>query len=329
MQNILNTTVDLKVGFSCNNDCLHCVVTEKRTAKDLSYEQIIGEIEHYLKDHKKINLVLTGGEYTIRPDATKILTALDKYKNEGKLAKIFLQTNGRALVDPLFARRCAQTIDYFLIAVHGHTQALHDHITGQPGSFLETIKGIQNLLDLIRDQVADIEIVTQTVISRINYTSLPAIFKFLNEFVKVKCGNLTFPHPMGSALSKDIVPTYTEIFPYINEAAEYCLKNGFNLNFEQLPLCVFNDFLQEKQRAKILGSCQQSKNKKLLGTDPGAGSQDKRLDYNYLLAQEYRKNSLCTSCPATIDCVGVWKEYPQLYPDKPWQINIPKAISAC
>ena len=40
--------VDLKVGFTCNNDCFHCVVTDKKSADDLTFEKVCDEIRFYI-----------------------------------------------------------------------------------------------------------------------------------------------------------------------------------------------------------------------------------------------------------------------------------------
>ena len=317
--------VDLKVGFACNNDCFHCVVADKRRAGDLTYDQIIHELEYYFKKYTEINLVLTGGEFTYRPDFLLILDALDNYKKQGKILDLILQTNGRALVKPELAQRCAKTIDYFLVAIHGHTEQLHDKITGQPGSFAESVKGIQNLIDVIRDRIADVQITSQTVINKLNYSYLPQIFRFLNEFLDVRTGNITFPHPMGHALSTDVVPTYREIYPYLNEAVTYCLLRGFLLNFEQLPLCVFKEQLQKILHEKIIKQSKSKKTKNIVGTDFGTRAPNGKIDYNKVLPVEYKKNENCALCSVNEDCLGIWKEYLQLYPNQPWQINLPAA----
>jgi len=52
--------VDIKVGFGCNNDCLHCVAADKRKFGDLSAARIKEEIAFYQK-HTEAILVITAG----------------------------------------------------------------------------------------------------------------------------------------------------------------------------------------------------------------------------------------------------------------------------
>ena len=54
---------DLKVGFSCNNDCIHCVITDKKDTKDLTTEEIKKVIDTIPTDTM---VGFTGGEFFIR-----------------------------------------------------------------------------------------------------------------------------------------------------------------------------------------------------------------------------------------------------------------------
>ena len=83
---------DLKVGTSCNNSCIHCVVGDEIMANNnnLSFKEIKDILVNNINNID--TLQLTGGETTIRPDFLDIL----KYaKNELGIKKIILQTNGR------------------------------------------------------------------------------------------------------------------------------------------------------------------------------------------------------------------------------------------
>ena len=37
----------LKLGFSCNNDCIHCVAADDRSVGDMSFDHIKKEIRYY------------------------------------------------------------------------------------------------------------------------------------------------------------------------------------------------------------------------------------------------------------------------------------------
>ena len=70
--------IDLKVGFSCNNNCIHCVISDKTKEKDLSLEQIKELVNGYIEQYGEIQLTLTGGEVTIRKDFIQLWIMLKK-----------------------------------------------------------------------------------------------------------------------------------------------------------------------------------------------------------------------------------------------------------
>ena len=112
---------DIKVGYSCNNNCVHCVVTDhrdiiKRTQKtiDRTFDECKREI-FVAKENGAEEIVLTGGEASIRDDFLDILTIL-----HDKGLRVNLQTNGRVFHVYEFARKTAEfTNIYFSIALHG------------------------------------------------------------------------------------------------------------------------------------------------------------------------------------------------------------------
>ena len=86
---------DLKVGFSCNNKCVHCVIEDKAKYRDLYTQEIFDIIKNEVKDE---DITLTGGEPTIRNDFLDILKFIKNNTN----SKIILQTNGRKFKDEKF-----------------------------------------------------------------------------------------------------------------------------------------------------------------------------------------------------------------------------------
>ncbi len=111
---------DLKVGFNCNNNCIHCVVADKRSTKNLTNQ----EIKSIIKKRPQNDCILfTGGEPTIRDDFLDLI----KYtKKRGH--KVFLQTNGTQFSNLNFTKKSSKHIDNILIAVHSCKEKVHDEI---------------------------------------------------------------------------------------------------------------------------------------------------------------------------------------------------------
>ncbi|EIW19585.1 MULTISPECIES: radical SAM protein [Pelosinus] len=296
--------VDLKVGFTCNNNCIHCVVSDKRNEKDLSLEAIKKIIEDYIDQYNQINLTLTGGEITYREDYRQIMQFIKEKKNRGSIDFVDIQTNGRMLSHDKILEETLSVVDFYLIALHSNNSEIHDYITSCQSSFLETTAALAKLTSMINVK----SIAIQTVISKKNYKGLKDVYKFVREQYGILECNITFPHPLGVAYDMEIIPTYHEIKEDVNDALKYCLENDMNPYLEALPYCVF----EEKLRIYAL-EYYKKRNQNVVGY---GGEKDGHIDYKIVNEEGYAKYDTCKKCSYDNCCLGVWKEYKQLYPLK-------------
>src|SRR5688572_28808708 len=82
-------------------------------------------------------VTFTGGEVTLEE---KLFDYIDYARRSGGFDHLRLQTNGRKLADPSFAKRLVDAgIDEFFVSLHGHDRATQDHISQRPGSFDEAV----------------------------------------------------------------------------------------------------------------------------------------------------------------------------------------------
>jgi MoaA/NifB/PqqE/SkfB family radical SAM enzyme len=158
----------------CNNDCLFC---ELKNRKEISFSQVKKKISGF--NHKKDKrIIFTGTEPTLRKDLFDLL----KSAKAKKINIIQLTTNGRLLADKEFAKRIISSgANYFKISLHGDDAQLHDRIVQRKGSFRQTIKGIENLIELNQRD----NIVLSVVLLNLNYRHLPEILKIAKRF-KIK-----------------------------------------------------------------------------------------------------------------------------------------------
>ncbi len=269
--------VDLKVGFRCNNDCVHCVVADKRSEPDLTTQEIRDVVERYVGEYSEVSIVLTGGEVTYRDDYVDILRFLQSLKDSGHVRTVELQTNGRMLSDEELLAETVGTVDYYLVALHSGVAEIHDAVTSRPRSFAETTRALSRLADLV-DLSA---IVIQSVISRQNHKHLNTIYPFIrNEYGITEC-NITFPHPLGAAFSTRVTPRYCEVSESVNAALRYCLENDMVPQLEALPPCVFTG-IQKAYAVKTI----HARNVQTVGY---AGKKDKHIDYGEVEAESWHK----------------------------------------
>lgn len=320
---------DLKVGFTCNNDCIHCVITDKKATKDYTTKDIKDIIDSVDTHH---TIGFTGGEPTIRHDFVELVRYA---KNTGHLTNV--QTNGTMFESLEFTRSLEGYLDSALIAIHSSVESIHDEIVGANGKGMHkrTIKGFLNLTN------SKIEVSTQTVISRINMSSLRKTYDWIQSVAPGTGMSMTYPHPNGNAWrNRDIVvPSYTELKPHIHKALE---KWASLLRTEAIPLCYLvpyqNDLLYNFDMATMDPNCGGS------GIDPAnAVPEDEQVNKdmfdstgrieNYQIANisERRKGPKCAECIYDSKCPGVWKEYAiihakhfDLFPITEGEINLTK-----
>ena len=290
---------DLKVGFTCNNNCIHCVIAEKKETKDLSTQEIKKII-----DTVPVETIIgfTGGEPTIRRDFIELATyAKDKGHN------VALQTNGTRFADWDFASEACRVVDHVLIAIHSHIPEVHNSIVRSYGMYDDTIEGFKNITKL------KMMCTTQTVLSKLNTETLLETYDFIQSINPGIKMNMTYPHANGNALTNSAV--VCQRYSDIKDVLQACLKKYSSLlNTEAIPQCYLYPY-QDDVTNFDLDLFKDEKS----GIDPANKgvkyfNDDGRIE-NYAISQlsERRKGPKCNECMFNEQCVGVWKEYAMLF----------------
>lgn len=296
---------DFKVGFSCNNNCIHCVVSGKAETPDLSTDECKRVIDNLSEPHI---VGFTGGEPTIRKD---FLELIEYAKSKGH--NVALQTNGAMFSDSHFAMKAANSIDFVLIAIHSHNIAVHDEIVKKRGMGRLTHIGFRNIIKL------GIPHQTQTVISEWNVNHLVNIYDFIQENSPGCIMNMTYPHPNGRAWENRPVtlPKLSEIKEFLHDALK---KWARFIQVEAIPMCFIYPF-----EDSVYYNCDENimlGTKKRIGIDPSQqeneffNSDHVTENYNGADLSEKRKGRLCVHCVYNNRCAGVWKEYMEMYRDQ-------------
>lgn len=284
--------IDIKVGFNCNNHCRFCVQGNKRELfKDRPTDEVKGILRQGKSEYNGV--VFTGGEPTIRKD----IIGLVKFAKELKFEVIQIQTNGRMF---FYDKFCEQIIsagaNEFSPAVHGYNAKMHDYLTTSEGSFRQTILGIKNL------KARKVKVITNTVVTKVNYRHLPQIAQLLVN-LGVDQFQFAFVHALGSAEKNidSIVPRMELIMPYIKRGLDVGIKSGVTVMTEAIPYCLmkgYEDFIAEKiiPETKIYDA-------------------EKTID-NFTEARVKEgkiRGPLCHNCQYYRLCEGPWKDYPNKF----------------
>lgn len=290
---------DVKIGYACNDDCVHCVVDElrrkfldqkqKRTTKDY-----FNEI-HEAKKRGCNAVILTGGEPTINKDFFEILKFI---KSQEMI--IHIQSNGRYFSDPNFADKACEYIESFEIALHGPNEKIHDYITRTKGSFRQTVEGIKNIIELKGNQ----KLYGKIVLSKINYKYISKTL-ILYKKLGVKYVTVAFPHSNGADdYIKTVAPRYFEIRKYLEEALDNIDPKKLLISLENIlpclldkeyPIIHYQDFYQVFKKSDL----------KLVGSD--------FWDWNKMRKSIREKSPKCNQCLFGRWCEGIWNEYVDEY----------------
>jgi len=209
----------IRINGHCNMSCSFCFVD--RTAPDFEFEQLRGEIDAMAKNGTK-HLVLSGGEPTLHPrlaDLIRHAKALQSFE------VIEMQSNGVKCADLEYARELVDAgLQKVTFSLHSVDPEHSDEITRLPKAFGKTMHSIHNFRRLgILTQVAH-------VITKANYKELPDTVRFLRNEFPAEGGHLSICLAIAQGISdlvfQWVIPTFSEIKPYVSTALDHCLETG-------------------------------------------------------------------------------------------------------
>ncbi|MEI7613570.1 MAG: radical SAM protein [Betaproteobacteria bacterium] len=298
---------DIKVGLSCNNACVHCIMEPVKRAQkhsgnglDADTDTIKGLITR-AAERGFTHITLTGGEVTIRSDFPELV----QFALAQNLT-VVIQTNGRQLARSsrrAFLKQLANAARVqFVVALHGHMDTIHDAVTRRSGSFRQTIKGIESLRN------EGFRVCGKIVISRTNLSSILETMRLLKRIGVEECA-VAFPHAedfIPSAFHK-VVPTYADVAKVIGGIlAVPPATLPASICYETIPYCVIPDvnfwrssfdliFLREK-----LGRSETQIEMSMTG---------QTIDWNMSRIEIKKKPETCGNCLLDHVCEGPWMEY--------------------
>jgi len=155
------------IGYNCNNNCIFCSEADEylENFKPKSTKQIKKEVSLARNHYDFVNFM--GREPTLRKDFIEIL----KFAKKLDFKQVGFTTNGRMLAYKDFAQKVLDAgINQIVISLNGATPEMHDGQTQVKGSFLQTIQGIKNVMELKRE---DFSLIINLLLNKINYRELP------------------------------------------------------------------------------------------------------------------------------------------------------------
>ena len=160
--------MDLALTFRCQNDCVHCYAGGPHETPELTTAQWKNVIDK-LSEIGVFILTFTGGEPTLREDLPELLLYA---QNKGIVTGLI--SNGRKLKDKAYVDTLEKSgLDFVQITLESHKPQVHDTMTGEKGSWKETVAGIQNAAQ------SKIYVSTNTTLSKHNAADFLTTIDFI------------------------------------------------------------------------------------------------------------------------------------------------------
>lgn len=261
----------LVVTNKCNSNCVMCPCGEylRRMPANESVEHLCQIIEYMPSDAR--HLTITGGEPTLWGDA--LLPVLKKLREHFEdFTQFQFLTNGRAFSSKGYFQKFLEavpTTTYYGIPLYAYSPETHDPITRAPGSFVQTVEGIQALLR----SGASVEL--RIVISKLNQNHMDRLAKYIVETFQGLSHVAIMATEMSgaAAVNRDVVwIDYQDAFRASKNAIKILLAGGIDVRLYNFPLCkVERGYWSlcwksiSDYKIRYYGTCQTCKVKALCG----------------------------------------------------------------
>ena len=275
----------VNITYKCANRCVFCATGDRVTAS-LEWEKLDAILRQHRAEGTEL-LDIDGGEPTTHP---RLIDAITLARDLGYRA-INVTSNGRLLRDADLAGRLVHSgITHLLISLHGATPEVHDAATDVPGSFAQTVAGIDTVMAL---RPPHVDTGLNVTITRGNVDHLLPLTALAVEkgFGKI---NFQFTTPFGRAW-EDVVPPLDEaaraVMAVIDRYADQIQIYVINAQ-----LCAFPGYEQY-----VAGDLQKLGRTMIFAADPRFPEQVNLHDW---LGAKREKREVCHSCPWTTVCEG-------------------------
>lgn len=270
----------VRVNFHCNQACDFCFVsTHLPPAGDAAVRAAIEDA-----GREQAVLVLSGGEPTLNP---RLLEYVRLAKQAG-VRGIELQTNATRLGDAALAQALVEAgIEQATVSLHASTAAISDAITGAPGTFAQTLRGLDVLARL------PVRVQLNFVFCQANRHDFPNVIELVADrwpragITPIFVGSHTDVVPRTSLL----IPTFADILPALTAGLARARAAGIAVGGLDtmcgLPLCL------------VPASERDAFSSFALPPDAGEG--------------EFVKGEVCAGCAEGHRCYGVRRGYAELY----------------
>lgn len=278
----------IRINGHCNMSCAFCFVD--RTVPDVVLDELQQEVQKMAGEGTR-HLVLSGGEPTLHPQLADLIRFA---RSLGAFDVIEMQTNGVKCADFAYTETLvAAGLNKVTVSLHSIDPEHSDRITRLPNAFPKTMQALHNFRRLgVLTQLAH-------VLTKANYQELPDTVRYLRHEFPAEGGHLSICLAIAQGISdlvfQWVIPTFTEIKPFVSEALDFCLDTGVGfggmIGQGGYPPCMLDGEL--RYYANVID--------KVFKSDDAA--------------QQFYKPDKCRECSFDPYCLGPRRSYVEHYGD--------------
>lgn len=232
----------LALGYECNHNCICCpLTTYDRLHKRLSYEEIQKRLDKLSYADSQKHLVISGGEPMLHPQFQRIIEfAGEKGFHITVLSNVSL-CKDRGFVKELKSHIPDGCFD-IVTAIHSSVPQIHDSITGIPGSLLDTLEGLDNLVS------AKIPVTIKHIFSRKSLGTLIETIQYLEQhFPPQVAFQFSTMDYSGRAMKhiEELFVTIEDIRLQLEKALDYLegrMSVKRRISIIESPLCMIDPY---------------------------------------------------------------------------------------
>jgi len=286
----------LAIGYECNHRCCCCpLTTYDRLHERLSYDDIKRIVGLIRQKGETAHIVLSGGEPMLHPDFLRIL---DFVASSGFYVTVLSNASLCRKREYVKAIKDVMPENRFdiITAIHSSTPAIHDKITGIQGSLMETLEGLDYLVE------EGIPLTLKHIFNRISLSTLMDTFQYLEGHFPPK---VSFQFCMmdysGRAEKnrKELFVSLDEIQQSLEPVLDYLetrMAKKRSVSFIETPLCLTDPYYW-----KYFGAVSDG-----LAAYIAPNTDDRDIEYE-VSSQCGAFYEPCESCVVQKWCAGIWK----------------------
>ncbi len=225
------------VGFSCNNNCLFCMETDREARFRRLIDQTDDDVRRMMTaDPDADEVMFTSGEPTLHPRLPEFI-AMGRdlgFKTVGMI------TNGRRLSNRAYTRKLLESgLNHILVSIHGPNARIHDGLTRTRGSFDQALVGLANLL-LLKREYPNLKVHTSYVVNKRNYKLFREFYDVMLPFgVDQHVFNVMMPDGRGLEFFDTLVVPYTDVAAEFRRFTDGLPPEGLDRVFIlDIPYCT-------------------------------------------------------------------------------------------